>query len=63
MEKLNIQQLEAIRGGSGTRLRTCFLAGIFTAIGVGIGIGSGNLWGGGAAFIAGVSAANYKGCL
>jgi len=61
MKKLSIEQLETTLGGG--KLRTCFLGGIFTGIGVGIGIGIGNYAGAGTALVAGLSAANYKGCL
>lgn len=60
MKKLSIEELETTMGG---RLRTCFIAGGLTAVGVGIGLASGSLWGGAAALIAGLSAANYNGCL
>ena len=60
MKKLSIEELETTTGG---RLRTCFIAGGLTVIGVGIGFGSGSFWGAGAALIAGLAAANYNGCL
>ena len=63
MKKLSIEQLEATTGGSAPRLSTCFLGGVFTAIAVGIGFGTGGFWGAGGALLAGVAAANYKGCL
>lgn len=63
MKKLSIEQLEATRGSSGAKLRTCFTAGILTAVGIGIGFGTGSLWGGATALVAGLSAANYNGCL
>lgn len=63
MKKLSIEQLEATVGGTAPKLRTCFLAGIFTAITVGLTLGSANFFGAGAVFVGGLSAANYKGCL
>jgi hypothetical protein len=62
MKKLNVEQLETTVGGT-TRLRTCFIAGALTGVAVAIGFGSGSLWAGGTALIAGLSAANYNGCL
>ena len=62
MKKLNVEHLEATVGGA-TRLRTCFIAGVLTGVAVGIGFGSGSLWGGGTALVAGLTAANYNGCI
>jgi hypothetical protein len=63
MKKLSIEQLETTRGSGPPRLRTCFIAGLFTTVGVGIGFGSGSFYGAGAALLAGLTAANYRGCL
>jgi bacteriocin-like protein len=60
MKKLSIKELETTTGG---RLRTCFIGGGLTVIGIGIGFGSSGFWGAGAALIAGLAAANYNGCL
>lgn len=61
MKKLNIEKLETTVGGA--RLRTCFIAGGLTTLAVGVGFGAGGFWGAGAALLAGLSAANYNGCL
>jgi hypothetical protein len=61
MKKLTIEELEATNGGA--RLRTCFMAGVLTGVAVGVGLGSGGIWGGAAALLAGLTAANYNGCL
>ena len=61
MKKLSVEQLETTVGGG--KLRTCFIAGGLTAVAVGIGFGAGGFWGAGAALVAGLTTANYNGCL
>ncbi len=61
MKKLSVDQLETTVGGG--KLRTCFIGGMLTAVGIGIGFGTGGFWGAGAALTAALAAANYNGCL
>jgi hypothetical protein len=60
MKKLSINELEATVGGG--KLRTCLLAGIFTAWGVGIAM-AGSPVTAGTFLVGSLAAANYNGCL
>ncbi len=60
MKKMTVENLETTSGGGGKRM--CFINGLLTVAGVGIGFAIGGFLGGAAASIGGLMSANSDGC-